>query len=173
LSEEAAADPRPEFRIDPASERHLPAILRMIRALAEYERLSHLVVATEAGLREAFFGPRPAAEAIIAFAGEEPAGFAVFFRNFSTFRGGAGTYLEDLYVEPRWRGQGLGRRILAHVAAVAAARGSERLEWAALDWNEPAVRFYERLGAERMDDWSVFRLTGEALGRLAREGKRA
>ncbi len=170
MSEEGAVAPRRRFRIEPASEADLPVILHMIRALAEYERLSHLVVATESGLREALFGPQPAAGAVIAFAGEEPAGFAVFFRNFSTFHGRAGTYLEDLYVEPAWRGKGIGRRLLAHVAAVAAERGCERLEWAALDWNEPAVRFYKRIGAERLDDWTVFRLDGEALSRLAREG---
>ena len=156
-----------DFRIEPATERDVPAILRMIRGLAEYERLSHMVVATEAGLRASLFGPHPAAGVVIGYAGDEPAGFAVFFPSFSTFLGKPGLYLEDLFVEPRWRRRGLGRKLLKHVAGVAAARGCGRLEWAVLDWNEPAIRFYRGIGAEPLEDWTVFRLTGEALGRLA------
>ena len=156
-----------EFRIEPATERDVPVILRMIKALAEYERLSHAVVATEAGLRAALFGPRPAAEVVIGYAGDEPAGFAVFFPSFSTFLGKPGLYLEDLFVEPRWRRRGLGRKLLKYVAGVAAARGCGRLEWAVLDWNEPAIEFYLGIGATPLDEWTVFRLTGEGLSRLA------
>ena len=148
-----------EFRIEPATERDVPVILRMIKGLAEYERLSQMVVATEAGLRSALFGPRPVAEVVIGYAGDEPAGFAVFFPNFSTFLGKPGLYLEDLFVEPRWRRRGLGRKLLKHVAGVAAARGCGRLEWAVLDWNEPRSGF-TRIGAEPLDEWTVFRLTG-------------
>lgn len=156
-----------EFRIEAATERDVPVILHMIKALAEYERLSHKVVATEEALRASLFGPRPAAEVVIAYAGDEAAGFAVFFPTFSTFLGQRGLYLEDLFVEPRWRRRGLGRRLLVYVAGVAAARGCGRLDWSVLDWNEPAIRFYRGLGAEPVQEWSVLRLTGESLARLA------
>ena len=157
-----------DFRIKPATAGDVPAILRMIKALAEYERLSHLVVATEAGLGAALFGPRPAAEVVIGYAGDDPAGFAVFFPNFSTFLGKPGLYLEDLFVEPRWRRRGLGRTLLKYVAGVATARRCGRLEWSVLDWNEPSIRFYRSIGAEPLQDWTIFRLTDEALSRLAR-----
>ena len=157
-----------DFRIKPATAGDVPAILRMIKALAEYERLSHLVVATEAGLGAALFGPRPAAEVVIGYAGDDPAGFAVFFPNFSTFLGKPGLYLEDLFVEPRWRRRGLGRTLLKYVAGVATARSCGRLEWSVLDWNEPSIRFYRSIGAEPLQDWTIFRLTDEALSRLAR-----
>ena len=156
-----------DFGIEPATERDVRALLRMIKGLAEYERLSHLVVATEDRLRESLFGQRPAAEALVARAGDEAVGFAVFFTNYSTFLAQPGLYLEDLYVEPRWRGRGLGRRLLARVAGIAAARGCGRLDWSVLDWNEPALGFYRGIGAEPMQDWTVFRLSGEALTRLA------
>ena len=157
-----------DFRIKPATADDVPAILRMIKALAEYERLSHLVVATEAGLGAVLFGPRPAAEVVIGYAGDDPAGFAVFFPNFSTFLGKPGLYLEDLFVEPRWRRRGLGRKLLKYVAGMATARNCGRLEWSVLDWNEPSIRFYRSIGAEPLQDWTIFRLTDEALGRLAR-----
>ena len=155
-----------EFRIEPATEREVPVILRLIKALAEYERLSHKVVATEDKLRLSLFGPHPVAEVVIAYAGEEPAGYAVFFPIYSTFLAQPGLYLEDLFVEPHWRGRGLGRKLLGHVAGVAAARGCGRLDWSVLDWNEPAIRFYRRIGAEPVEEWSIFRLAGDALRRL-------
>jgi len=158
-----------QFRVERATEHDVGLILRLIKGLAEYERLSHEVVATEAGLRDSLFGHRPAAEVVIGYAGQVPAGFAVFFQNFSTFLGRPGLYLEDLLVVPEWRNQGLGRRLLAHVAKTAVARGCGRMEWSVLDWNEPARKFYRSLGARAMDDWTVFRLTGEALRRIAAE----
>jgi GNAT superfamily N-acetyltransferase len=158
------------FRIEPATEQDVGLILRLIRGLAEYERLLHEVVTTEAELRESLFGRRPGPEVIIGYAGQEPVGFAVFFHNFSTFLGRSGMYLEDLFVVPEWRNQGLGRRLLAHVAKTAVERGCGRMEWAVLDWNEPARRFYRSLGARAMDEWTVFRLTGNALRQIAAEG---
>lgn len=156
-----------DFQIRPATIAEIPVILQLVRGIAEYERLSHEVVATEESLRESLFGARPAAEVAIGYAGTEPAGFAVYFHNYSTFLGRAGLYLEDIFVKPEWRRQGLGRQLLAHVAEVAVFRGCVRLEWAVLDWNEPAIRFYEKLGARAMDEWTVYRMTGEALERLA------
>ncbi len=153
--------------IIPASESHLPQILSFIRELAEYERLSHLVTATEDDLRRALFGERPYAEVILACERDTPVGFALFFHSFSTFLGQPGLYLEDLYVNPECRGQGIGRALLEHVARLAVERSCGRLEWAVLDWNEPAISFYRRLGAMPLDDWTTFRLTGEALQRLA------
>lgn len=158
-----------EFRIEPATERDVPVILKFIKGLAEYEKLSHEVVATEASLRESLFGQRPVAEVIIGYAGEEPAGFGLFFHNYSTFLGRPGLYVEDLFVLPQWRGRGLGGRLLAYIAGLAVARGCGRLEWAVLDWNEPAIRFYRSLGARAMKEWTVYRLTGEALKRLGAE----
>jgi GNAT superfamily N-acetyltransferase len=159
-----------EFRIEPATPTDVPVILRMIKALAEYEKLADQVVATELGLREALFGERRFGEVVIGLVGHEPVGFALFFHNFSTFRGAPGLYLEDLFVEPRWRGQGFGRRLIVHVAGVAVARGCHRMEWAVLDWNEPAIEFYRRAGARPLDDWKIFRLTGDALRALATRG---
>jgi GNAT superfamily N-acetyltransferase len=156
-----------DFRIEPASEADVPLLLRMIHALAEYEGLAHDVVATEEGMRQALFGDHPFAEAVIGYAGAEPVGFALFFHNFSTFRGAPGMYLEDLFVEPAWRGRGFGQRLFAHVAAVAVARGCYRMEWSVLDWNQPAIAFYRRAGALPMDEWTVFRLTGGTLKSLA------
>ena len=156
-----------QFRVERGTERDVALILRLIKELAEYEKLPHEVAATEARLRESLFGEHPAAEVLIGHAGTEPAGFAVFFQNFSTFLGRSGLYLEDLYVVPEWRKHGLGRLLLAHVAAIAVERGCGRLEWSVLDWNEPAIRFYQRIGARAMDEWTVYRLTGDALKRLA------
>jgi len=154
-------------RIVPAQAGHAPVILQMIRGLAEYEQLSHEVTATEDDIRASLFGPRPAAEVVLAYAGEVPVGFALFFHNFSTFVGRPGLYLEDLFVVPDWRGKGVGRRLLGHVAGIAAERQCGRMEWAVLDWNESAIRFYRRLGANVMDEWRLCRLTGDALRRAA------
>jgi GNAT superfamily N-acetyltransferase len=156
-----------DFTIKAATEADVPLVLRLIKALAAYEKLAEAVVATEQGLRDALFGERRYAEVVIGCAGREPAGFALYFHNFSTFRGAPGVYLEDLYVEPQWRGQGLGRLLLAHVARVAVERGCHRVEWMVLDWNDPAIHFYRRLGARAMDDWTLYRLAGEELHRLA------
>ena len=145
----------------------VPVILACIRGLAEYERLSHEVVATEDLLRETLFGARPAAEVILAFRGEDAAGFALFFHNYSTFLARPGVYLEDLFVFPRFRGQGLGRVLLARLARIAVDRGCGRLEWSVLDWNVDAIRFYQSVGAQAMSDWTVNRLTGDALHALA------
>jgi GNAT superfamily N-acetyltransferase len=154
--------------ISQADESHIPLILRFIRQLAEFERLSSKVVATEALLRESLFGERPKAEVLIAYFGEEPAGFALFFHNFSTFSARAGIYLEDLFVEAKFRRQGVGKALLAHLAKLTQERNCARLEWAVLDWNTPAIRFYKKLGAESMDDWTVFRVSGTELDRLAK-----
>lgn len=145
----------------------VPDILRLIKALAEYEKLSHEVVATEAALAQALFGPRPAAEVLLAEEDGRSVGFALFFQNFSTFLGKPGIYLEDLFVEPAFRGRGIGRDLLRAIARLAVERGCGRFEWAVLDWNAPAIGFYKSLGARPMDDWTVMRLTGEALERLA------
>jgi GNAT superfamily N-acetyltransferase len=155
------------FTIAPASERDVPTILRMIQALAEYEKLIHAVVATEDRLRRTLFGPNPAAEVLMAYAGEQPAGFALFFHNYSTFLGQRGVYLEDLFVVPEWRGHGLGRQLLSRLAAIALERDCGRLEWSVLDWNAPAIGFYRKLGAVPMDDWTIMRMIGEPLQRLA------
>jgi len=142
-------------------------ILALIRELAEYERLSHMVSATEEGLRDTLFGERPAAEVLLAEVEGDAVGFALFFPNYSTFLGRGGIYLEDLYVRPAFRGRGLGRALLVRLAALARERGAGRLEWSVLDWNEPAIGFYRNLGAEPLDGWTTFRLSGDALDRLA------
>ncbi|MEE4272376.1 MAG: GNAT family N-acetyltransferase [Thermoanaerobaculales bacterium] len=152
-----------------AEERDVRTILGFIRSLAEYEKLSHEVEADEDSLRETLFGERRAAEVILAELDGEAAGFALFFHNYSTFLARPGLYLEDLFVEPEFRGRGIGRRLLARLAAIAVERGCGRFEWWVLDWNEPAIGFYEKLGAVAMDEWTVFRMTGEALEDLARQ----
>jgi GNAT superfamily N-acetyltransferase len=158
--------------IRPATQADVPLVLRFIRELADFERLLHEVVATEARLRETLFGARPAAEVVIAEEDGEPLGFALFFHNYSTFLAQPGIYLEDLYVRPEARGRGTGRALLAHLARLARERGCGRLEWWVLDWNESAIRFYRSLGAQPMSDWTVFRLTGSDLSRLADEAPR-
>jgi GNAT superfamily N-acetyltransferase len=159
--------PVEDVRIERATERDVPLILEMIRGLAEYERMSEYVVATEAGLRESLFGARPDAEVIIAYAGGDAAGFALFFHNYSTFLGSRGLFLEDLFVKPQFRGLGLGKRLLSELARIAVERGCGRFEWVVLDWNEPAIGFYKKLGAQPMDEWTTFRVSGEALTELA------
>jgi GNAT superfamily N-acetyltransferase len=153
-----------------AARADVPLILTFIRELAEYERLSHEVVATEDSLREWLFGERPVAEVLIWEHGGGAAGFALFFHNFSTFLGRPGVYMEDLYVTLEFRGRGMGKAVLARLARLAKERGCGRLEWSVLDWNEPSIRFYESLGAMAMDDWTVHRLAGDALDRLAERG---
>ena len=156
-----------DVRIRPATEDDVPLILALIKELAEYERLSGEVVATEAGLTSVLFGEDARARALIAYAGADSVGFAVYFYNFSTFLGRAGLYLEDLFVRPAWRRQGVGRQLLRELAQRAVADGCGRLEWSVLDWNEPAIRFYRSIGARPMDEWTVYRLTGDALVRFA------
>lgn len=156
-----------ETRIREATDGDVPLILSLIRKLAEYEKLAHEVVATEDGLREGLFGERRYAEVLIAEHDGAPAGFALFFHNFSTFLGKPGIYLEDLYVNPAFRGAGIGKKLLVHLASLAKRRGCGRLEWWVLDWNEPAIGFYRSIGAEPMDDWTVYRVSGSALEDLA------
>ena len=153
--------------IRPATRADVPVILEFIRDLARYERLEHEVSASEAELAEALFGERRCAEVVFACSAGEPVGFALFFHNFSTFKGRPGIYLEDLFVRPEARGQGIGRQLLAHLARTAVERRCARLEWAVLDWNEPSIGFYRSLGAVPMDEWTTFRLTGDALTLLA------
>lgn len=156
-------------RIDPAAPADAPLILALIRELADYERLADEVAATEADIGRALFGERPSAEAVIARVAGEAAGFALFFQSFSTFVGRPGLYLEDLYVRPAHRRRGIGRRLLAHLARIAVERGCGRFEWSVLDWNAPAIASYRRAGAAPMDGWTVYRLTGEPLRKLAAE----
>jgi GNAT superfamily N-acetyltransferase len=147
----------------------VPIILRCIRGLAEYERLEHECVATEELLQESLFSADPSAYVTLAFVGDEPAGFALWFRSYSTFLARPGIYLEDLFVFPEFRGRGLGKKLLAHLARTVVMRGYGRLEWAVLDWNEDAIGFYKSLGAIAMNEWTTYRVTGEALRMLAGE----
>lgn len=153
--------------IRPAIRDDLPVILRLIRELAEYERLAHACVATEELLEASLFGDSPAAEVLIAEWDGAPAGFALFCHNYSTFLARRGIWLEDLFVLPEHRGRGIGKALLIRLAELSVARGCGRLEWAVLDWNESAIGFYRALGAVPLDDWTTFRVTGEALHRLA------
>ena len=157
-----------ELTIRPGTPEDLPIIRRMIFGLAEYERLLHECDATEDKLRKSLFGDPRYAECVIARIGEEPVGFALFFHNFSTFEARPGLYLEDLFVLPEHRGLGVGRELLRHLARLAVARDCARFEWAVLDWNEPAIGFYKSLGAQPMNEWTVYRLKGEAIQALAR-----
>ena len=156
------------FTLRPATPGDVPLILACIRALAEYERLAHECIATEALLHESLFGDRPSAEVLLAFAGDEPAGFALWFESYSTFLARPGLYLEDLFVYPRYRGRGLGRQLLRHLARVAVERSYGRVEWSVLDWNVDAIGFYRSIGAELLDDWRRCRLAGDAIPALAR-----
>jgi GNAT superfamily N-acetyltransferase len=151
-----------------AEERDLPLILEFIQALAEYERLRDACVATEQKLRDTLFSSPPAAEVIIARVDGEPMGFALFFHSYSTFLAQRGIYLEDLFVKPEARGQGVGFALLSELARIAVERNCGRLEWAVLDWNQLAIDFYKRIGAVPLDDWNIFRLMGDSLVRVAR-----
>jgi GNAT superfamily N-acetyltransferase len=155
------------FSIRAATESDLPLILQFIRDLAKYEKLEDRVVATEEKLRTTLFGNPRFAEVLIAEDENEPLGFALFFHNFSTFLGRPGVYLEDLFVKPEHRGRGVGKALLARLAAISNERGCGRVEWAVLDWNTPSIDFYRALGAVSLDDWKMFRLTGDALDKLA------
>jgi GNAT superfamily N-acetyltransferase len=156
-----------DFRIRPAAVADVPIILQLIRDLATYERAPNDVTATEEQLVDVLFGKKPAAEVLLAFEGETPIGFAVFFHNFSTWLGRPGLYLEDLFVKPEHRGKGYGRALLVDLAKIARDRGCGRMEWAVLNWNEPAIQFYRKLGAKPMDEWTVFRLTRGGIEKLA------
>ena len=155
------------IHIRSATKEDVPIVAELIRGLARYEKLEHEVVMTEDLLGAGLFGERPYAEVVLAVDEHRPVGFALFFHNFSTFLGRPGIYLEDLFVVPEERGSGVGRALLEHLARLAVNRGCGRLEWAVLDWNRDAIAFYERLGARPNSDWTVFRLTGEALTTLA------
>ena len=156
--------------IRPATRADVPTVLRFIRELAAFEREPDAVAATEELLEEALFGAPPAAEAVIAEAEGAPVGFALFFHNFSTWTGRRGLYLEDLYVTPEARGRGVGEALLRHLAGVAVERGCARFEWSVLDWNEAAIAFYRKLGAVGMDGWTVQRVEGDAMAKLAGRG---
>jgi GNAT superfamily N-acetyltransferase len=164
----AKAEPKmshvvPGLSLRAAEPDDVPVILEFIRELAEYERLSHEVVADEARLGDALFGRRPAAEVVVAEVSGDAVGFALFFVTFSTFLGRPGLYLEDLYVKQAFRGRGIGKALLTHLARLAVERDYGRVEWAVLDWNSPAIEFYERMRAEALSEWTVYRLTGDAL----------
>lgn len=158
-----------DFEIKAATASDAPVILSFIKKLAVYEKLADEVTATEDTLRETLFGERRYAEVIIGYHRGEPAGFALFFHNYSTFLGRPGIYLEDLYVDEQHRGKGFGKALLAHLARLTKERNCGRLEWSVLDWNEPSINFYKSLGARPMDDWTIFRVTGESLDKLANE----
>ena len=155
------------LNIRPVTEVDIPLVLEFIRDIAEYERLSDQVVADEAILRESFFGARAKAEGLIAERAGEPAAFAIYFENFSTFTGRPGLYLEDLFVKPAWRQHGIGRALLVRLAQIAVERGCPRFEWVALDWNQNAIDFYEKLGAKQLNDWRIFRMEGDSIAQLA------
>jgi GNAT superfamily N-acetyltransferase len=156
-----------DFQIRPAGVGDVPIILELIRDLATYERAPDEVTATEEQLVDVLFGERPVAEVLLAFEAASPVGFAVYFYNFSTWLGRAGLYLEDLFVKPEKRGKGYGRALLVELAKIARDRGCGRMEWAVLDWNEPAIKFYRALGAQPMHEWTVFRLTRDEIASLA------
>jgi GNAT superfamily N-acetyltransferase len=160
-----------DFAIRSARVEDVPIILQLIRDLATYERAPNEVAATEEQLVDVLFGEKPAAEVLLAFEKDTPVGFAVFFHNFSTWLGRPGLYLEDLFVKPEKRGRGYGRALLVDLARIARDRGCGRMEWAVLDWNEPAIKFYHALGAKPMEEWTVFRLTRDGIARLARSPK--
>ena len=164
---ETIATGLPDFVLREARAEDCGLILALIRELAEYEKLSHEVVATEEVLRETLFGERPCAEVVFGEYQGEAVGYALFFHNFSTFTGRPGIYLEDIYVKPEMRGRGYGKCLLTWVARLAVERKCSRMEWSVLDWNEPSIRFYRSLGAVAMDEWTAQRLTGAALDEVA------
>jgi GNAT superfamily N-acetyltransferase len=154
------------FRIEPARREDCGVLMQLVRALAEYEKLAHRVTGTEAQLAQELFGERPVIEAVLGWEAARPVGFALYFHNYSTFLARRGLYLEDLFVVPEARGRGYGKALIAHCAQVAVARGCGRFEWTVLDWNRPAIEFYQALGAELLPDWRICRLTGAALAQL-------
>jgi len=158
-----------ELEIRTATIDDVPLVLNFIKALAEYEKLSHEVAASEELLKETLFGKQKVAEVILGYYEGTPVGFAIFFHNFSTFVGKPGIYLEDLFVKPEYRGKGFGKALLKHVAKIAKERDCGRFEWSVLDWNEPSIKFYKSLGAKAMDEWTIFRISGETLNKLASE----
>ena len=158
----------PHHTLRPAAPQDLPAIVGLIRELADFEKLAHLVVVTPETLHPHLFGPRPAAEAMVAEVSGTVVAFALFFTNFSTFLGQPGLYLEDLYVQPAFRGTGIGKALLKHLGALALQRGCGRFEWTVLDWNENAIRFYKQMGADVMVQWQICRITGPALQAFAK-----
>ena len=160
----------PLLTIRPAVAADIPLILDFIRGLADYEHLNHLVTATQSDLQKSLFGTQPGAEVVLAFEGQTPVGLAVFLHNFSTFLGKRGLWLEDIFVKPQFRRKGYGKALLSHVARIAHERNCARFEWSALDWNTPAIDFYKSLGAVPLDDWTIFRVTGDVLEKLAKMG---
>jgi GNAT superfamily N-acetyltransferase len=160
-------NPSPRLQIEPVQPSDAPLIVAMVRELAAYERLLDEVVITPEDVHRDLFGPRPYAEAVVARVEGEPVGFALWFHNYSTFAGRPGLYLEDLFVRPAFRGHGYGEALLRHLAGIALERGCARFEWSVLDWNEPALAFYRKLGAIGMDGWTVHRVSGDALAVLA------
>ena len=167
--------PSPKFQIRPAFEGEAPIILALIKELAEYEKLSHEVEITEDQIREHLFGARPRAEVLLGFADGEAVGYALFFHNFSTFAGRPGLYLEDVYIKPAHRRRGYGKAFFYYLARVAKERNCARFEWTVLDWNKPAIDFYKSTGAVGMEEWTIYRLAGEALAAFAKmaEGNRS
>jgi GNAT superfamily N-acetyltransferase len=159
----------PDINLRVANESDVALILNFIKALAEYEKLSHEVTATDELLKQKLFGEKQVAEVILAFYKNEPAGFALFFHNFSTFIGKPGIFLEDLFVKPEYRSKGIGKILLSYLGVLAVERDCGRIEWAVLDWNDPAIKFYKKLGAKPMDEWTVFRVTGETIHDLANQ----
>jgi GNAT superfamily N-acetyltransferase len=156
-----------QIQITTATPADVPLLLTFIHELATYEKLAHEVVATEEDMHAALFGERPVIEAVIAYLDDRPVGYALFFPTFSTFLGKPGLYLEDLYVRPAARGFGVGRKVLEHLARITVDRGWGRFEWSVLDWNAPSIAFYKKMGAKPMEEWTIFRLTGDSLHRLA------
>jgi GNAT superfamily N-acetyltransferase len=156
-----------KLRIEPATEGDLPAIVHLVTQLAHYERLERTMVASQDDFREALFGDERNARALLAFADDAPVGLALYFYNFSTFVGKRGIYLEDIFVEPDYRGRGIGSALLKRLATIAKEQDCGRVEWSVLTWNQPSIDFYHRLGAVTLEDWRIFRLQGDALERLA------
>ena len=157
------------LRIETATADDIPTIVRLVKQLAAYEKLAHQMVATEDDFRRALFGPERNVDALIAFADDRPVGFALYFYTFSTFLGRRGIYLEDIFVEPEFRGMGIGSALLKGLSKIAKKQNCGRVEWSVLTWNQPSIDFYHRLGAVTMEEWRIFRLTGEALDRMAHE----
>jgi GNAT superfamily N-acetyltransferase len=155
------------LRIESATPQDLPAIVNLVKQLAQYERLAHAMVASEDDFRQALFGPDRHAHAMVAFWDDAPVGLALYFRTFSTFLGRSGIYLEDIFVEPEYRGRGIGKALLQRLARIAKEQNCGRMEWSVLTWNQPSIDFYHKLGAVTLEEWRVFRLTGDALEALA------